>query len=331
MRQFYEKLLELGGQKDRSYTLLRTWDREKMHWQIVCAEEDDSLCDEGSLPIGRDMRTKFREEISLAESVCRTDRIVVCGGGHVSIPIIKLAKSVGFFVTVLEDRPMFADNARRAGADEVICMPFDAGLKQVDSDLSTWFVIVTRGHRYDSLCLEQILNKNYAYVGLMGSRRRTRMVKDQMEEKGFSREKLDGIFTPIGLPIGAQTPEEIAVSVMAEVIGLRAKKRQQANIGREFLEKLVSAPCVLTEIIERRGSAPRGVGAKMLVFEDGTTYDTIGGGCAESDVIAKALLMLRGMSEPVQLVTVDMTAEQAEEEGMVCGGTIQVYMELIRV
>lgn len=331
MRELYRRMLELGKEETAQYSLVRRWQKEQVVWELVRkgADQGTVLLDRGEHSLLRDKRTGFKEEITLTESVCRTDRMVICGGGHVSMPIIRLARSVGFHVTVLEDRPLFADNARRAGADAVICESFDRALARFSSDLSTWFVVVTRGHRYDSLCLEQILQKPYAYVGMMGSKRRAAMVKKDLADKGFATGKIEDVHTPIGLAIGAETPEEIAVSVIGQVIDLRSRKKEEANISREFLEKIMEGPCVYTEIIARKGSAPRGVGAKMLVFPDGTTYDTIGGGCAESDVITLARLMLHDKKEDCRLVTVDMTAEQAEEEGMVCGGVISVYMELI--
>ena len=86
---------------------------------------------------------------------------------------------------------------------------------------------------------------------------------------------------------------------------------------------------VLATIISRRGSAPRGVGTKMLVLEDGSTVDTIGGGCVESEIIQKALLIMRMETPDFQICTVDMTADEAEDEGMVCGGVVEVMLERI--
>ena len=90
----------------------------------------------------------FRERIG------RPAKLIICGAGHVSIPIIKMGKMLGFTVTVLEDRPKFADNARAAGADQVICEPFEDALEKMPGDWDYWFVIVTRGERYERTCLE---------------------------------------------------------------------------------------------------------------------------------------------------------------------------------
>ena len=266
----------------------------------------------------------FRERIG------RQPKLIICGAGHVSVPIIKMGKMLGFAVTVLEDRPKFADNARAAGADMVICESFEKALEGIHGDSDSWFVIVTRGHRYDTICLENILHKTYAYVGMMGSRRRVAIVKDQLEESGISREVLDAVHTPIGLKIGAETPEEIAVSVMAEIIQVKNSREKGGGYSGEMLEALVSEEGrkkVAATIVSRKGSAPRSVGTKMLIFEDGTTVDTIGGGCVESEIMQKALLMMRAGEPRFQVCRVDMTANAAEDEGMVCGGVVEVMLE----
>lgn len=286
------------------------------------------------------------------ERISRMPRLIICGGGHVSMPIIRLGKMLGFAVTVIEDRPKFADNARAAGADMVVCQPFASALSQIRGDSDSWFIIVTRGHRYDTECLDAILQKKYAYVGMMGSRRRSAIVKEQLAGKGVSRERLEEVHTPIGLKIGAETPEEIAVSVMAEIIQVKSAKAVQVRTDRDkacdkrtghmrtggyseemlaciFGEKADEKKKVLSTIISRRGSAPRGVGTKMLVLEDGSTVDTIGGGCVESEIIQKSLLMMRMETPDFQICTVNMTADEAEDEGMVCGGVVEVMLERI--
>ena len=273
---------------------------------------------------GESAASVFRERIG------RIPRLIICGGGHVSMPVIRIGKMLGFTVTVLEDRPIFADNARGAGADTVICEPFEDALAKIRGDLDSWFVIVTRGHRYDAVCLESILGKKFAYVGMMGSRRRAAIVKEQLAAKGISRELLDGVHTPIGLKIGAETPEEIAVSVMAEIIQVRHSGAKCGGYPEALLSAILAdgeRRKVLATIISRKGSAPRGTGTKMLIFEDGSVVDTIGGGCVESEIIQKALLMMRAGEKSFQICEADLTMEAAEDEGMVCGGVVEVMLE----
>jgi len=178
------------------------------------------------------------------------------------------------------------------------------------------------------------LKKPYAYVGMMASRGRSALLKKQMEEDGFDRKVLDEIHTPVGLDIHAETPEEIAVSIVSELIKEKNSVRKTSGYDAELLdyltgEKEPDTKKALATIVARRGSAPRGIGTKMLVLEDGRIIGTIGGGCMESEVQHLCLRMLHEESAQGQIFTVDMTASQAEEEGLVCGGTIQVFMEVI--
>ena len=260
--------------------------------------------------------------------------LVICGAGHVAQQVILLAAKVGFDITVLEDRVSFAGEARRAGADRVICDNFEDALKQIPGSEDTYFLVVTRGHRYDRECLEAILKKTYAYVGMMASRGRSALLKKQMAEDGFDRKALDEIHTPVGLPINAETPEEIAVSIVSELIREKNHIKKTSGYDSELMGYLTgkSEPGMkraLATIISRRGSAPRGVGTKMLVLEDGRIIGTIGGGCMESEVQHLCLRMLHEEHAEGRIFTVDMTASQAEEEGLVCGGTIKVFLEVV--
>lgn len=267
-----------------------------------------------------------------AECFGGKNRLVICGAGHVSMSIIQIGKNIGFDVTVLEDRPGFADHARRMGADTVICDSFETGLKKLPGSKSTYFVIVTRGHRYDMLCLRTIIEKENAYVGMMGSRRRVAIAKKQLEEEGVKKELLDEVHTPVGLPIGAESPGEIAVSIMAEIIQYKNQKKQTEGYRDEILDALnrkgaKGQKAVLAEIVWRKGSAPRDIGTKMVIGQDGSLTGTIGGGCMEAEVIQTARQMFAEEDMDYCIKKVELTSEIAEEEGMVCGGTQLIYLE----
>lgn len=277
--------------------------------------------------------TVIGDEKVFCEVLCQEKKLVICGGGHVSIPIIRIGLMAGFHVTVLEDRPLFANNARMAGATEVLCESFEKGLQKIEGDKDTFFVIVTRGHRYDQVCLEQISKKSHAYIGMIGSKLRVQKVKEAMLERGCDPEIIRNVYSPIGLRIGAETPEEIAVSIMAEIIQVKNKEQRNCGFTKEImeaiLEKNIEEPKILVTIVGRKGSAPRSIGTKMLVFPDGICAGTVGGGCAEAGILQKALLMLRQGTSQVCIFKVDMTGRDAEEDGMVCGGVIDVLLEPI--
>lgn len=269
-----------------------------------------------------------------AEVVGHEKNLIICGGGHVSIPVIQMGLMMGFRVTVLEDRPKFANDARRAGAQHVICDSFASGLKQVDGDADTYFVIVTRGHRYDQVCLEQIAKKDHAYIGMIGSRLRVKKVLELLVENGANEEVLKKVHTPIGLDIGAETPAEIAVAIMGEIIQVKNEKNRSSGYSKKLLRSIMDLEVeggkkVLTTIVTRKGSAPRGIGTKMLILPDGTSIGTIGGGCVEADVLRTGLRLLRTDAQEPRICKVDMTGKDAEEEGMVCGGTVDILFEVV--
>ena len=267
----------------------------------------------------------------LAEIPGRRESMVICGCGHVAQNVLRLAKIIGFAVTVIDDRPEFADEARRIGADRVICDSFTHALKQIPGDTETFFVIMTRGHRYDMDCLKETIEKPHAYLGMMGSRGRCAAVKAELNRQGAKETLINELHAPIGLSIGAETPEEIAVSVIAEVIAVLHADKRKENIQPE---EILSAACdgkrkVMAVITERNGSAPRKAGTRMAVYEDGSICGTIGGGCMEAEVIRKALFLMRS-EKRTDYITLDMTLSgMPEEDAMACGGRIRVFLEII--
>lgn len=264
------------------------------------------------------------------EFLRKANNVVVCGAGHISIPIIKMCKILDLPVTVIDDRIMFTDNAVRAGADNVICETFEKALDKIEGDNGTYFIIVTRGHRYDQICLQKIIEKENAYIGMIGSRSRVKKVLDYIEEQGVSREKLNRVYTPIGLSIGAETPEEIAVAIMAQVIEVKNKEKGSGNYSEDILNAIMNEntkdiPKAQVTIVSRRGSAPREVGTKMIVLKDGTMIGTIGGGCVEANLRQAAFQSIE--NNECRLIQADMTGSEAEDDGMVCGGIVEIYVE----
>ena len=278
----------------------------------------------------------------LIESFGKRKHLVICGAGHVALNLIKLAKIVGFQVTSLEDRLIFANMATEAGADQVICNAFDKGLQAVDSTEDTCFVIMTRGHRFDEMCLREIFKKPYAYIGMMGSKGRAINVRHDMEREGISKEVLDALHAPIGIAIGAQTPAEIAVSVMGELISFLRSNDRAIDDGIEGVIQGAVDPTqegvgkVMATIVSKRGATPRTIGTKMLVLGTGRIIGTIGGGCAEADVITEARAMIQEEREngsaavKSRIVNVDLTGAQGfDEDAMHCGGIQDVLLELV--
>jgi xanthine dehydrogenase accessory factor len=154
--------------------------------------------------------------------------LLVCGAGHIAIPLARFANEVGFRITVIDDRSDFAHPARFPNCT-VVAENFTLALQNMPLGPSSFVVIITRGHEHDVDCLNEILQKDTAYVGLIGSRRRVHFVLKGLEKSGFDRQRLNDIFTPIGIPIGAESPEEIALSIVSELVCVRRKGSSQAR------------------------------------------------------------------------------------------------------
>jgi len=147
--------------------------------------------------------------------------LLIAGGGHIAVPLAQMAALLDFRVVVLDDRPSFANQARFPMADQVICGLFEPTLRQFPIDGDTYVVIITRGHQHDVECLLAVLDTPAAYIGMIGSRRRVRGVFELLErERGIEPARLRRVRSPIGLAIGAVTPAEIAVSILAEVVAV---------------------------------------------------------------------------------------------------------------
>ena len=148
-------------------------------------------------------------------------RIVIVGGGHVGLAVARIGELVGFDITVLDDREEFANRERFPMADQVINGDSGEALDRVTLDHSTYVVLVSRGHKQDEDALRHAVGRGAGFVGMIGSRRRTATVLQHLAEEGFAREALEAVSTPVGLDIGAETPEEIALSILAEIVMVR--------------------------------------------------------------------------------------------------------------
>jgi xanthine dehydrogenase accessory factor len=157
----------------------------------------------------------------LVEVHDRPATLLVVGGGHVGRSILRLGTEVGFYTAVIDDREEYANRERFPEVDEVICDDFEPAIDRFPIESNTYVVLVTRGHRQDEASLRRCLTREAAYVGMIGSRRRTQTVLRHMLDEGFPPDRIAKVRTPIGLDIGAETPEEIAVSIIAEIVMFR--------------------------------------------------------------------------------------------------------------
>jgi xanthine dehydrogenase accessory factor len=157
----------------------------------------------------------------LIEPVESTPVLCLFGAGHVAQPLARMAKACGFQVEVVDDRVKFANPQRFPEADLVVVDSFAEGAAKMTLGPNTYAIIVTRGHKGDAEALESVLGRDLRFVGLLGSKAKVVHIFAALAERGVERERLARVHAPLGLEIGAQTPDEIAVSILAEMIAVR--------------------------------------------------------------------------------------------------------------
>ncbi|HXP17084.1 MAG TPA: XdhC family protein, partial [Terriglobales bacterium] len=149
--------------------------------------------------------------------------LYIFGAGHVSVNLYKVAKDAGFDVTVVDDRTSYANRERFPEAKEVIAEDFDQAMARLAPNESSYIVIVTRGHRDDMRALRWAVQTPARYIGMIGSKRKTITIFRELTEEGLSPQLFERVHAPVGLDIGAVTPEEIAVAITAELIAERRR------------------------------------------------------------------------------------------------------------
>ena len=149
-------------------------------------------------------------------------KLIVVGAGHIAVPLVKLAKVLDFHVIVIDDRLLYANRERFPDADEVLVGDMAQMLKEMTITPSCYIVLITRGHAYDEPCLRVVLPSQAKYIGMIGSRRRIKACFQRFrDEDKISEELIERVYAPIGLDIATETPAEIALSILAEVIKVR--------------------------------------------------------------------------------------------------------------
>lgn len=299
-----------------------------------CSEENKALLSSKAAEI---TNIRYTDWVEYDECTCFLEvlepqpKLVVCGAGHVGIAVVKIAHILGMDITILEDRDDFAKLALEAGASRAIIKDFREGLDEIDGGEEVFFVCMTRAHAYDQRCLEKILPKESAYVGMLGSAKKINGIKANLEKVGIGDDLFEKVHTPIGLNIGAQTPEEIAVAVMGEIIQVKNERGNvNATISHELLDCIAgeSDDAVLVTILGNDGPVPRKPGTKMLVYATDDKVGTVGGGSMEAIAIRKAVEMINDKTIADHVETLG-TAADYDESGMACAGQADMLFERV--
>ncbi len=144
--------------------------------------------------------------------------LIICGAGHIALPLSAMAKMLAYKVTVIDDRKEFANKRRFPHVDDIILGNHAEKLKNISTNLGTYITIITQGNEYDYQCLEVALTKKSAYLGVISSAAKRIKFFKRLRDKGIPQKTIDRIHAPMGLDIGAETPEEIAISILSEII-----------------------------------------------------------------------------------------------------------------
>ena len=265
------------------------------------------------------------QEASLTEHIKPEPHLFIFGAGHVSKALYDLAVLQNMKVTVADERAEVCNPKRFPLANRIL-LPYPDILQTQFDIISPYYVIVTHGHSYDSQCLEYALNHRCSYIGMIGSKGKVAATMEKMLAKGYTQEQLNKVCSPIGLKIGAVTPEEIAISIMAEIISHFRSDKNLVTIDPNLIKVMASGHGVDVRIVEKHGSAPRSVGSQMFVSEDGNLYGTIGGGAIENRSIEIAKKMIKdNLNYHLEQFTLDASSDL----GMICGGNAKVIFTLI--
>ncbi|WP_455392214.1 XdhC family protein [[Eubacterium] cellulosolvens] len=168
------------------------------------------------------------------EIITRGERLLVLGGGHIGLALYKMALEAGFSVAVIDERTEFASPARFPEAETLLNCPVDDPKVKELVDKDTYIVVITHEHKQDKLAVQSLIGLDYKYMGMIGSSRKVKQVLSELEAEGVSKKMLKKLYTPIGLDIHAETPEEIAVSILAELIQVR-RTGEPSNISMKTL------------------------------------------------------------------------------------------------
>ena len=211
-------------------------------------------------PIIREVLDRFKvrrlplpEGELLLEPIAGTPELIVFGGGHIGKHVARAASTVGFRVTVVDDRKEFADAQRFPEADRTLFLEYGSAFHHLAVRPAASIVIVTRGHIPDEIVLEQALATPAHYIGMIGSKRKVLTTFEHLVERGHSIEELKRVHAPIGINIGAVSPAEIAISIIAELISLRRRGPGSRDGSMSF-----AASEILSELRDR-GTRDRGV------------------------------------------------------------------------
>jgi xanthine dehydrogenase accessory factor len=190
--------------------------------QAIVKEAEELLRREESRQVTIELPGAERKAEVFLEVIPAIQKAIIIGAGHLAIPLVKFAKILGFHITVLDDRVIYANRERFPDVDEVLVGDMAETLRGMEITPQTYIILITRGHQFDEPCLRAIIHRPAKYIGMIGSKRRIKacFIRFRDEDK-IPEELLKRVYAPIGLDINAESPEEIALAIIAEMVKVR--------------------------------------------------------------------------------------------------------------
>jgi len=198
----------------------------------VCREALEIIRSEKAKLLSFDLTEEDAEDSALlcggtmevyVEPVLPKPPLFIFGAGHIGQSVAEIAARLGFRITVADDRVKYANSERFPNVETVLVDAWDEMFRKLAIDSSSFVVIATRGHQYDLACLRHAVRTPARYIGLLGSRRKTRLLFETLQKEGVDPVEFERVYAPVGIGIGSETPEEIAVSIAAEIIAVRKR------------------------------------------------------------------------------------------------------------
>lgn len=286
----------------------------------------------GNFLISSNEDVKIESGDYLSETLVGKLELIICGGGHIAQAIYKIALILGMNITIIEDREQYCNKELYPEAT-IRLGKYDEILKSLDLTNSA-VVSATRGHKFDKVCVSTVLEMPHKYLGMVGSDNKVattlKMLTEDINNKVINStlEELDKLHSPIGLKINAQTPEEIAISILAEVIKVTKENKKEVQMKLDELKEIAALdePFVVARTIEKKGSAPREAGSYIVIYNKDKSIGTIGGGAIEAVVINDCKKLLNDDSNTAALYYHNLSNKGASRVGMTCGGSVKVII-----
>lgn len=264
-------------------------------------------------------------EPDLVESIVPEPHLVLFGCGHVGKALYDLAVLQDMRITVLDSREGLLTEQRLPKAERILGEYDELLSKEYGSFIAPYYCIFTHGHLNDEACLLYALRHPHSYIGMIGSKKKIEHCMNVMRENGVTDEMLSKLYTPIGLPINAVTPQEIAIAIMAQIISVFRADKNAITIDASMVQKAASETGIMARIVHKEGSSPRSVGSMMFVTEN-DVIGTVGGGAVELKVIERSRQMLK-KKERLLVETYSLTIK--EPLSMTCGGENTILYKMV--